>query len=565
MTRTLRDYQAEAVDLIRADWAAGITRTAAVLATGLGKSTVLGKIATDHARDGGRVLVLCHLAEALDQIAATCHDLAPDVAVGRVQAGRNESRRPITTAMIQTVGHEQRRARLPRPSLVIVDEAHHAVSPRYMEVLRWAGSFDGVPTLGVTATMVRGDRLGLGDVWQNVPVKRGIEWAVNHGRNGPVRPGEVGWLVRPHGRVVVADHVKLDTAKVSRGDYQDGELGAMVSQDTDQIVRAWIEHAADRITVAFTPNVASANDLRDEFERAGVKAELVVGSTRRDERQAVYARLASGVTRVLVSVMVTVEAWDCPPVSCILMARPTKLVGLYTQAIGRGLRPSPGKADCLVLDVVGASRTQRLVTLIDLSPTAEINRDEIEALPCEVCGGWLKHELPDLDQCSCPVEDEGGGRDPDGGRVRLRGPARYAEVDLLGLAPEGAEVRWLATRAGVPFCSAGEGAERRYGVLWDEGGGRWSGGHCAARGAQDGVWLAEHVALDVARAAVQAWAVDAGHRPAPPWWRARQAPSEAQVRLARRMGVVDPEGYTKGALSDELDVRSASRRLDVVR
>ena len=35
-------------------------------------------------------------------------------------------------------------------------------------------------------------------------------------------------------------------------------------------------------------------------------------------------------------------------------ARPTKQMGLYRQMIGRGLRPSEGKADCIILDHAGA-------------------------------------------------------------------------------------------------------------------------------------------------------------------------------------------------------------------
>lgn len=545
MTRVLRPYQLEAVTAVRDEWSK-VTRTAVVLPTGCGKTDVIADLAVTEARAGGRTLVLAHRGELLDQITERCGMHAPDIAVGRVQAGRNQTRRPITVAMAPTLASAKRRAQLPLPTLVVVDECHHAASPSFIDTLTWAGCFEGTPTVGVTATLVRGDRRGLGDVWESVAYSRDIAWAI----------GE-GWLVAPRGRVVVGEHVKLNEAKVSRGDYQDGELGDMVSQDVDQIVKAWLEHASDRITVAFTPNVSSAQTLAEEFRAQGVAVGEVYGTTPPTERAATYAALAAGELRVLVSVMVTTEGWDCPPVSCILMARPTRLPGLYQQIVGRGLRPSPGKSDCLVLDVVGASRSQRLVTLIDLHPTAEINRDELDVLPCEDCGGFMPAAVkarPWLEACTCEVAP--AERDPDGGRTRLRGPATYADVDLLGLTGSG--LNWLETRAGVPFVKAGD----RYGVLWAEGGDLWSAGHCHARRTV-GVWIIEHVDLEAARAAIEVWAgeLEADLRDQP-WRVARKRATPGQVKLATRLGIAAAESYTSGAISNEIDIVLASRRLD---
>src|SRR5258706_4139891 len=268
MTRRLRPYQVEAVAAIEGAWSDGMLRPAIVLPTGTGKTDVIARIATDAAGAGRRVLALAHRSELLDQITQRCQMHAPRIPVGRVQAERNQVRRPIIVAMAPTPANEKRRAQLPRPSLVICDEAHHAASPSQVAILSWAGSFDRTPTMGVTATMTRGDRRGLGDVWQDVVYQRSIKWAIDS-----------GWLVEPRGRAVVTDHMDLAQAKVSRGDYQDGELGEMVAQDVDQIVKAWREHASDRITVAFTPNVDSARVLADEFRAAGVPVEEVYGHT----------------------------------------------------------------------------------------------------------------------------------------------------------------------------------------------------------------------------------------------------------------------------------------------
>lgn len=562
MVRTLRRYQQEAVDAIHGSWLSGVTRTGIVMATGLGKTSVIGKIATDEARAGGRVLCLAHRGELLDQISATCQAFASDIPVGRVQAGRNEGRRPITVAMAQTLASEKRRQRLRPPTKIIVDECHHAASPSYMQILSWAGAFDHTPTLGVTATMTRGDRRGLGDVWQEVCFSRDIQFGIKN-----------GYLVEPRGRAVVTDHMDLNAAKVSRGDYQDNELGEMVAQDTDQIVKAWQEHAADRLTVAFVPTVDSARALTDEFRAVGVPVGEVYGSTSQTERQSIYTQLAKGTIRVLVNVMVATEGFDCPPLSCILMARPTRLPGLYQQIVGRGLRPAPetGKTDCLVLDVVGASRFQKLATLVDLHPTAKYDTTELDDLPCPDCGGYLRDASEAAPYpCTCQAEEEifdgGALRDPNAGRRRLIGPAEYEDLDMFATS----ELNWLFTRAGVRFLPCGD----RMAILWaDEATGLFQAGHCTVRGYDNGVYVgrdghgdpAGTLPLNQARQRAEEWALaeDPTVATRAASWRKRGGlPSDKQVEFAAKLGIAEPETMNKARLSDEISIALASRVLD---
>lgn len=582
MTRQLRDYQDLGCDSFTDAWDEGILRPAAVLATGLGKTDMIARIATKAADEGKRVLAIAHRGELLDQITERCKMHAPLIPVGRVQAGRNESRRPITVAMAPTLASESRRARLRKPDLVIVDECHHAASPSQMAILQWAGSFDHTPTMGVTATMVRGDKRGLGDVWQKVVFERDIRWAITHGPSAANalktakvgRGAKRGWLVAPRGRAVVVTHMDLSSAKVSRGDYQDGELGEMVAQDVDQIVKAWQAHASDRLTVAFTPSVDSAKLLAEEFRAAGVSTGEVYGSTSAAERgdaskgTGVYGDLATGRIRVLVSVMVTTEGWDCPPVSCILMARPTRLPGLYQQIVGRGLRQSPetGKVDCLVLDVVGASRGQKLVTLVDLHESAIYDTEELDALPCSVCGGALRGQpLTEAapHQCTC-VAEEAAERDPDGGRIKLIGPAEYEDVDFFATS----ELNWLFTRQGTRFLPAGD----RMALLWPEGE-KFLAGHCTVRGyengllvGRDGKWLNDApLPMNEARQLAEAWA--AAFEPsvatrAASWRKRGGPPSDAQIRMAQKLRIPAPETFNKARLSDEISIVLASWVID---
>src|SRR3977135_3219675 len=128
--------------------------------------------------------------------------------------------------------------------------------------------------------------------------------------------------------------------------------------DTAKLVGDVIEHwhrlSERRPTIVYATTVAHSMHLRDEFRRSGVGAEHSGGGTPTPERDAVLAQLAGGTVEVVCNCMVLCEGFDAPDVGCIVLARPTKSLGLFRQMIGRGLRPAPGKADCLILDHAGA-------------------------------------------------------------------------------------------------------------------------------------------------------------------------------------------------------------------
>jgi DNA repair protein RadD len=101
-------------------------------------------------------------------------------------------------------------------------------------------------------------------------------------------------------------------------------------------------------------SVGHSVHIRDEFLKAGVRAEHIDGSTPKLERDATLARLESGEIELVSNCMVLTEGWDMPAVGCCILARPTKKMGLYRQMIGRVLRPAEDKPDAIILDHSGA-------------------------------------------------------------------------------------------------------------------------------------------------------------------------------------------------------------------
>jgi len=144
---------------------------------------------------------------------------------------------------------------------------------------------------------------------------------------------------------------------VERGDYVESQLAERVNTQklVGDILEHWFRLNPDRRpTVVFATGVKHSVHIRDEFRRSGVLAEHIDGKTPIEERDGVLAKLARGEVEVVVNCAVLTEGWDCPEISCLILARPTKSLGLYRQMVGRALRTCEGKTDALILDHAGA-------------------------------------------------------------------------------------------------------------------------------------------------------------------------------------------------------------------
>jgi DNA repair protein RadD len=292
-------------------------------------------------------LFLAHRREIIDQTSQRLTEHGMPLGVhGIILAGRNQDLRPqamIQVASIDTLHHRHRRGviELPAAHVVIFDEAHR-VRGRTREALM--RNYPDAVWLGLTATPCRGDGRGLGNIFDVLIEAPQTNELITLGTLVPAK---------------VFAPVFRDIAKgvaTSQGDYVISALSKRMNADelVDDIVTEWLAHGEGRPTVAFSVDVAHAVHIRDRFRQAGIAAEYVSGETPVSQRDQILAALVSGATKVVANCMVLTEGWDCPPVSCVILARPTKQLGLYRQMAGRGLRPSDGKRECIFLDHAGA-------------------------------------------------------------------------------------------------------------------------------------------------------------------------------------------------------------------
>ena len=337
----LRDYQLDVVRGVESEIAAGRRRLCLVAPTGSGK-TVIAAALIAKARDRGeRILFIAHRRELIEQASRKLHDAGIDH--GLIQAGfPARSGERVQVASIQTLHARAVRTRkidVPAANLVIIDECHHVRASSYMKLV---DAYPNAVVLGLTATPCRTDGRGLGNVFEAL-----------------VECPSVAQLTPKYlvpAKIYAPAWPDLKGVRVERGDYVETQLAERMNTAklVGDIVSHWHRLGQGRQTVVFAVNVSHSVHVRDEFRRSGVLAEHIDGTTPLEERKRILTGLATGKVDIVCNCAVLTEGWDRPEASCLVLARPTKSLGLYRQMVGRVLRPAVGKTDALILDHSGA-------------------------------------------------------------------------------------------------------------------------------------------------------------------------------------------------------------------
>jgi superfamily II DNA or RNA helicase len=157
-------------------------------------------------------------------------------------------------------------------------------------------------------------------------------------------------------RIFSCSKPDMTGAKTAGGEWTDKaaeERGLTIIGD---VVTQWIQHAKGRKTIVFGATIKHCEELCGEFISNGIMAAVFTAETTAEEREKLLKeyRKPDSTLRVLISVEALAKGFDVPDVECICDARPLrKSLSTAIQMWGRGLRSSPGKKDCYLLDFSG--------------------------------------------------------------------------------------------------------------------------------------------------------------------------------------------------------------------
>ncbi len=324
-----------------------------VIPTGGGKTPVIASICRDAVTMwGGRVLILAHVKELLEQSAQKLSAVCPEVEFGVYSAGlkRRDTQQPIIVAGIQSV--YKRAKELDAFDLVIVDEAHMIPldgEGMYRKFLDEAAQVcSHLRVIGMTATPYR--------------MKDGLICRDDHFLNHVCYEVGVLDLIRDKYLTSLSTKSGKEVADtrglhVRAGEFIPEEVEQLMN--TDALVNSTcgevVERTRDRSSVLiFCASVAHGMHVTKKLsESHGVKCGFVCGNTPSHERDEILGQFREGHLKYLCNVNVLTTGFDAPRIDCVAMLRPTLSPGLYYQMVGRGFRVHPDKPDCLVLDFAG--------------------------------------------------------------------------------------------------------------------------------------------------------------------------------------------------------------------
>ena len=346
----LRPYQQAAIDAVYEHLRTRDDNPCAVIPTAGGKTPIMAAICRDAVvRWNGRVLILAHVKELLEQTADKLRAVCPEVDFGIYSAGlkRRDTNNPIIIAGIQSV--YRRACELDAFDLVMVDEAHLIPldgDGMYRQFLADAKVVNpNLRVIGFTATPFRlknGSICTPDGFLNHICYEVGVRELIHDGYLCP--------LVTKAGR----SKADTDELHVRGGEFVSDEVESLMDQES--LVQAACAEIAQYTTdrnacLIFASGVQHGMHIVDTLHRYhNISCGFVSGDTPSAQRDETLKQFTSGRLKYLCNINVLTTGFDAPHIDCVALVRPTMSPGLYYQMVGRGFRLHPSKENCLVLD-----------------------------------------------------------------------------------------------------------------------------------------------------------------------------------------------------------------------
>ena len=362
--------------------------------TGGGKTVTASLLYFALVAKANRGWFVVHRKELIDQTALTFRRAG--IPYGFIAAGYPENKyQPVQICMIDTL--RSRLGNYPAPDVIGYDECHHLGAATWAKVMNY---YSKAWHLGFSATPCRLDGKGLHPYFDVIVHGPTVAWLMQRGYLsgykvfGPVPPN-------------------LSGVKSRAGDYVSSEIADAMDRSAiiGDIVSNWRKHSEGKRTIAFAVTIEHSTHMVERFNRAGIRAAHLDADTPKQQRRDITAALAEGDIDIVSNVNLFGEGYDLAAqagrdvtVEAVILARPTKSLGLHFQQVGRALRPKPEPA--IILDHAGNTYRHGLPddpqdwTLED-KPKQKKKKgegDEEKAKQCPKCAAWyspLKRKCPE--------------------------------------------------------------------------------------------------------------------------------------------------------------------------
>jgi DNA repair protein RadD len=341
-----RYYQAAANEAVWKYFSEKSGNCVVVLPTGAGKSLLIAMLIQQALDFGGRVVVLAHRKELLQQNADEIRGMIPGVDVGVYSAGlkKREIHNAVVVAGIQSVFRKG--DDLGRRHLILVDEAHLISDLEESMYRRFLGDMqkqEGLRIAGLTATPFRtgtGPICGPDRIFQRIVFESKTSELIQQGFLCPIT------------NKVATSEVNTDSVPLKGGEFVDAEIQAVFGAE-DVVKAACLEicdKAHDRHSIlVFASGVYHAEQIAEILPGSAV----VTGETMPIERAETLRRFVAGELRFLINVDVLTTGFNARNIDAIAILRATMSPGLFCQMVGRGLRLHDSCTNCLLLDFGG--------------------------------------------------------------------------------------------------------------------------------------------------------------------------------------------------------------------
>ena len=344
---TLHPYQQQAVDNVINKFK---TNKSVMLQmpTGTGKTHIFCEIIS---RINQRTLILVHTRELVDQIQQRL--LSFGMQAGTIMGGTiQHPHLMVQIASIQTLTKRETTTWPTNVSLIVIDEAHHATANSYQLILHHYNQ-TAAKILGVTATPYRMNNTGFKGTFETLIQSLPMNYFIEQGYLSGFR----------HLATASPELSRIRIDKMTN-DYDLTELGNLMSEETimSDLIESYFKHGNNQQCIVFAVNRYHSEVIVNRYRAAGISANYIDSQTPKEERKKIIADFKAKKIQVLSNVQIFTEGFDCPDISVVQLARPTKSLVLYMQMVGRGLRVKSDGSQALILDNAGLWKRHGLVT-----------------------------------------------------------------------------------------------------------------------------------------------------------------------------------------------------------